>query len=313
MGDVADFVTDYINSDVSVLCGCVLLTDISQVLGLVAINWLIIADQSRESIFDRDCMTLAQLHSDAVDYPKSSTPVPQDKIPKLKFREKPDWYQPETMSDSRSADYYPSQRAIGRLFREIELPALDIVERVGRAQRRRLHEDEDDRLVAQFGRINLRDGDQVDVAVYERITDFIDADVDPDHRDRAFVLFDRYTAELKMICAAHTISYRHDAMLTEEEAAVGTIVARTSQPRHRRDMISKLRDQTTLQVKGVRNELVSEEDGFETKLHKAWALWRVTQENRDVIGARTMGLIALGVIFDTIRELEEEERGYNYN
>jgi RNA-dependent RNA polymerase len=58
----------------------------SQVLGLVAINWLIIADQSNESVFDKDCMTLAQLHSDAVDYPKSSTPVPLDKIPRLKFK-----------------------------------------------------------------------------------------------------------------------------------------------------------------------------------------------------------------------------------
>ncbi|KAF9650744.1 RdRP-domain-containing protein [Thelephora ganbajun] len=300
MDDVADFVTDYINSDV---------------LGLVAINWLIIADQSEESIFDEDCMTLAQLHSDAVDYPKSSTPVPLEKIPKLKFKARPDWNQPETMNDSKSADYYESQRAIGRLFRAIELPALEIAQRVGRAQRRKLHEDGeeggDDRLLAQFGRMSLRDDDQVDVAVYSRITEFVDGDVDPDHRARAFSLFDRYTAELKMVCAAHTISYRRDAMLTEEEAVVGTIVARTSQPRHRRDMISKLRDQTNLQVKGVRNELISEEDGFETKLRKAWALWRVTQEERELMGARTLGLIALGVIFDTIREFEEELKGFN--
>lgn len=277
----------------------------------MAINWLIIADQSPKSIFDDDCMILAQLHSDAVDYPKSSTPVPQDKIPKLKFRAKPDWNQPETMNDSKSADYYPSQRAIGRLFREIQLPALDIVRGVNRAQRKKLHEDEDDRLVAQFGRISFRDDDQVDVAVYDRITDFIDADVDPDHRTSAFGLFDRYTADLKMICAAHTISYRRDAMLTEEEATVGTIVAKTSQPRYRRDTISKLRDQTSLQVKGVRNELVSEEDGFETKLRKAWALWRVTQEERELMGARSLGLIALGVIFDTIKEFEEELKAHN--
>ena len=286
--------------------------DVSQVLGLVAINWLIIADQSTESIFDKDCMTLAQLHSDAVDYPKSSTPVPHSKIPKLKFPAKPDWNQPETMNDSKNANYYPSQRAIGRLFREIELPALDIVRNVSRMQRRRLRvEEEDDRLIAQFGRISLRDNDQVDEAVYGRIIDFIDADVDSDHRTSAIALFDRYIAELKMICAAHTISYHRDAMLTEEEAVVGTIVARTSQPRYRRDMISKLRDQTNLQVKGVKNELVSEEDGFETKLRKAWALWRVTQEERELMGAKSLGLIALGVIFDTIREFEEEMKGYN--
>jgi hypothetical protein len=311
MDDVAEFVTDYINSDVSTcLYGIVPPTDLPQVLGLVAINWLIIADQSRKSIFDEDCMTLAQLHSDAVDYPKSSTPVPLQKIPKLKFKAKPDWNKPETMNDSKNADWYKSQRAIGRLFRAIELPALDIVRSVSQVQRKKLEveeeDDDDDRLITQFGRMSLRDDDQVDVAVYGRITDFIDVDVDPDYRSHAFTLFDRYTAELKTICSSYTISYRRDAMLTEEEAAVGTIVAKTSQPRFRRDMISKLRDQTGLQVKGVRNELVSEGDGFETKLSKAWALWRVTQEERDVMGARTLGLIALGVIFDTIREFEEE-------
>ena len=278
----------------------------------MAINWLIIADQSTESIFDKDCMTLSQLHSDAVDYPKTSMPVPLEKIPKLKFKAKPDWNQPETMNDSKSADYYPSQRAIGRLFREIELPALDIVQNVNRAQRSKLNiDEEDDRLVAQFGRMSLRADDQIDVAVCNRITDFIDVDVDPDHRTRAFTLFDRYLAELKTICAAHTISHRRDAMLTEEEAVVGTIVARTSQPRHRRDMISKLRDQTGWQVKGLRNELIHEDDGFETKLRKAWALWRVTQEERELMGARSLGLIALGVIFDTIKEFEEDARSHN--
>jgi hypothetical protein len=281
-------------------------------LGLVAINWLIIADQSGKSIFDDDSMTLAQLHSDAVDYPKSSTPVPLDKIPKLKFKRKPDWNQPETMNDSRSADWYESQRAIGRLFRAIELPALDIVQTVGRKQRKKWDEveDEEDRLLAQFGRMSIRDDDQVDVAVYGRITEFIDEDVDPDHRASAFNLFDRYAVELKTICSSYTISRGRDAMLTEEEAVVGTIVATTSQPRYRRDMISKLREQTSLQVKGVRNELISEEDGYDTKLRKAWALWRLTQEERDVMGARTLGLIALGVIFDTIREFEEELKGH---
>lgn len=315
MDDVADFVTDYINSDVSVSFVKIgNLANPPQVLGLVAINWLIIADQSSKSIFDPDCMTLAQLHSDAVDYPKSSTPVPLQKIPKLKFKMKPDWNQPETMNDTNSPNYYKSQRAIGRLFREIRLPALDIVRRVNRAQRKKLHEEgeEDDRLVAQFGGMSLRrDDDQVDVAVYGRITQFIDGDVDANYRAQAFTLFDRYTADLKTICASHTIYYSRDAMLTEEEAAVGTIVAKTSQPRFRRDMISKLRDQTSLQVKGVRNELSSEEDGFETRLNKAWALWRVTQEERDLMGARTLGLIALGVIFDTIREFEEELKGRN--
>ena len=283
-------------------------------MGLISINWLIIADQSSKSVFDEDCETLSQLHSLAVDYPKSSTPVPLGKIPKPKFKAKPDWSQPETMNDSKSADYYKSTTAVGRLFREIQLPALDIVRRVNRAQRRRLRAEgdggEDDRVLAEFGRMSIRDDDEVDVAVFDRITQFIDGEVEPDYRTHAFTIFDRYTAELKTICAAYTISYNRDAMLTEEEAVVGTIVAKTSQPRFRLNTMSKLREQTDLQVKGVRNEVISKEDEFKTKLKKAWALWRVTQEERELMGARALGLVALGVIFDTIREFEEEMRGY---
>ena len=254
-------------------------------------------------------MTLAQLHSDAVDYPKTSTPVPPEEIPRPKSKRKPDWIQPETMNDSRSADYYESQKAIGRLFRAIELPVLD-VRRVNPTQQKKMNEEDDD-LAKKIGRMSLRDNDEVDVAVYGRVTDFIDGDVDPDHCARAFNIFERYTAELKTICATHTLSFRRDAMLTEEEAVVGTIVARTSQPRHRYSMITKLGEQTDLQVKGVRNELVSEEDGSKTKLAKAWALWRVTQEDREAMGARALGLIALGLIFDTIKEIEEEVEGCN--
>jgi len=256
-------------------------------------------------------MTLAQLHSDAIAYPKSSTPVPLAKIPRPKSKTKPDWSQSENANDSKSADYYESQRAIGRLFREIKLPDIDIARRVNRAQRKKMHEEDDDHSVTQLGRTSLWDGDEVDVAVRGCVTDFINADVDPDYRTRALSLFGRYTVELKTICASYTIPYRRSAMLTEEEVAVGTIVARTSQPRHRHGMISKLGDQTNLRVEGVRNELVSEEDGFETKLAKAWALWRVTQEKRKFLGARTLGLIALGVIFDAMTEFEEEAKGYD--
>jgi len=54
--DVADFVTEYINSDV---------------LGLVSTTHLIIADQNLKGIACSKCMTLAKLHSDAVDYAKT--------------------------------------------------------------------------------------------------------------------------------------------------------------------------------------------------------------------------------------------------
>lgn len=274
-------------------------------------TWRITAD--RDTIFDSDCLTLARLHSDAADYPKSSTPVPLGEIPKLKSKEKPDWSRPETMNDSRSAGYYESTTAIGRLHRAIQLPALDIVRDVNRAQRKKLHAEDGDKesdLLTNPSRMTLREDDLVDVAVCGRVAEFIDKDVNPDHCASALSLFDRYTAELKMICAAHTLSYRRGSMLTEEEVAAGTIVGRTSQPQFRLNMMAKLRDQMDFQVKSVRSELALEEDEFETRLSKAWALWRVTQAERELMGARTLGLIALGSIFDTIKESKLGGRAY---
>jgi RNA-dependent RNA polymerase len=154
--------------------------------------------------------------------------------------------------------------------------------------------------------MSVRDDDEVDVAVSVRITEFIDETSTMITVPVLSPFRQVYGGTQDNLCFAHHFIHRRDAMFTEEEAVVGTIVARTSQPRFRLNTISKLRDQTDLQVKGVRNELISEEDGFETKLEKAWALWRVTQEERELMGARTLGLIALGVIFDTIREFEEE-------
>ena len=55
---------------------------------MVAITWLIIADQSEESIFDKDCLKLSQLHSDAVDFPKSGQPVELRSIPRLRRPDK---------------------------------------------------------------------------------------------------------------------------------------------------------------------------------------------------------------------------------
>ena len=67
----------------------------------------------------------------------------------------------------------------------------------------------------------------------------------------------------------------------------------------------KLRDRMDLQVKRVRDELISGEGGLDT-LRRAWVLWRVTQEEIDSMGARTSGLIVQGVTFDTIKELEKD-------
>lgn len=102
---------------------------------------MVIADQSKDGIFDGDCLKLGDLHSDAVDYPKSGQPVPLDTIPRLKFRERPDWNAPETVT-SESARFYESPKALGMLFRSIELPAPGDAKATAREQKKRVRNGE---------------------------------------------------------------------------------------------------------------------------------------------------------------------------
>lgn len=47
----------------------------SDQLGRIAVGHRVLADQREEGTLDEDCITLAQLHSDAVDFSKTGIPV----------------------------------------------------------------------------------------------------------------------------------------------------------------------------------------------------------------------------------------------
>jgi len=294
MDDVAEFVVDYINSDV---------------LGVIAISWLIIADQSPHGIFDADCLKLSDLHSDAVDYPKSGRPVSLDKIPKLKFRARPDWNAPETVVPD-SEKFYESQRAIGRLFRSIELPSLRTVKRAAGDQKKQLKEHEFtlEEILADFHLDGTnREENLVRTTVEGRVRRFVETrSLDEDTVNYASQLFNRYASELRTICTAHTLTNSRSAMLTEEEAMIGTIVAKSPQPRKRKDLMAKLREQTTLLITGIREDLMGDEDlPLEDGLMRAWVAWKLSAVEDDVFGAKSFGWIALGGIFEAIKDIEE--------
>ncbi|KAF5389213.1 hypothetical protein D9757_003478 [Collybiopsis confluens] len=107
--DITDFVVEYFHSDV---------------VGLIATRWLTIADQNPDGIFHDDCYTLAKLHSDAVDFPRTGQSVDISRIPKEHFRTRPDRSAPENIKPD-SSSYYKSQRAIGKLARAISLDEIE--------------------------------------------------------------------------------------------------------------------------------------------------------------------------------------------
>lgn len=198
-------------------------------LGIIAITWLIIADQSTEGILDPDCLKLAALHSDAVDYPKSGQPVPIKHIPRLKFAAKPDWNAPETMSidsTSESPRFYESVRAIGKLYRSIDLPALRTVDRAARYQLRHMRQAGQDFLPTILAQFRTNGSSEEDV-VFDAVRHHVAGFIDPRSYDRATVtsiweLYNSYVSRLRAICADHALENSRTAMLTEEEAVVST-------------------------------------------------------------------------------------------
>ena len=311
MQDIAEFVMDYILSDVraSFRDHCLGTHNLYQVLGLIAINWLIIADQSEHGILDRDCLTLANLHSDAVDYPKSGYAVDPKRIPKLHRKQKPDWNAPETVNAHNSHRYYESKRYIGRLFRKVVLPAeqqplAGATHISSKGNRSGGAQDQQD--VGFFARDFYYD------TIERHVQQFISTDEPFGERleEEAEALFMRYSTELQGICITHSLSTSRKASLTEEEAMIGTIIQKTSQPRHRKDVMSRLRESTDILVRGIRECLEGEEgEEEEAFLQRSWYAFQVALRMGRQFGAQSFAWVALGGIFEAIRDIQEREEG----
>ena len=322
--DIAEFFMEYISSDVRALHDSFFFffffeqTRSKQVVGIIATTWLIMADQSDEGIFDRDCIRLANLHSNAVDYPKSGQPVRIEQIPMLKHKARPDWNAPETVQvDYESGDYYKSQKVIGELFRSIELPIAD---RSGTLRR-----DDDglhvgmkdvEELESGFGRFDWSKArnDPVFLALRERIEEVIGRTelrgCDSEAAGKGEIpfivrLFHCYAAELREVCVSNAI--RKHAQISEAEAVIGTVAQKSSQPRRRKQVTKNVRERTEVLVRGIREDLVGGEGEGEGKkgLRRAWIAWNFAMwESREgTFGAMSFGWIALGAVFEAIEDL----------
>jgi len=280
---------------------------IRKVVGIIAINWLIIADQSQYGIYDTDCITLAHLHSDAVDYPKSGRAVELSAIPKLKFKIRPDWNAPETINPD-SSNYYQSQKIIGKLFRAIELDEIPASRRPRRRTRRTMSR----RMQDHPSMFQLGDPDSAVFDLVERhVRRFLDTAGPWEASDFENVsrLFKRFSGELTGIAANYSLSHKN-VMLTEEEVIAGTIIQKTSQPRTRKEYMTKVRDMSNTLVKGILLELEgAEHRTLEDYLKYAWLAWELSfvEATKEKFGAKSFGWLTLSAIFDAMKMIEDHD------
>ncbi|KAG9018984.1 hypothetical protein FRB90_007564 [Tulasnella sp. 427] len=278
--DIADWVVEYINSDI---------------LGMICSQFLRCADLSPQLCRDPDCILLAELASKAVDFAKSGTPVEWTEVPKLCSKAKPDWNAGELSSLFKQRnDVYVSQRAVGKLFRMID---TSILERLSSCSAR------------QTGKIDRRSQasqEPLHKALLLALEKYIDVKQSPAPEVAlgATALFHAFTTELRYISASHSLT---ELPLTEEEILVGTIAAKTHQPRKRQALTARMRSQTEELVKRIRSAILgnNEDEHLEHALLRGCVAWHVSTTREEEFGATSFGFIALGAVFETMGAIDE--------
>ncbi|KAI0253578.1 RdRP-domain-containing protein [Lactifluus subvellereus] len=279
--DICDFIVEYINSDV---------------MGLLADRHIVIADQSKEGVFDERCMKLAALCSKAVDYAKNGEPVDiYNNLPKLLIKFKPDWHKAE-VTGARELDYYESDRALGYLFRNISLHDPD--------------KPIEGFPTASPGSIGPLE-DAISCALAPLVQKTLNAPPEPPEAEnrQAEELYADFVCEMRYICVTHTLVDAPDVRLTEEEVVLGTILANCTQSRWRSDRSYRMKLHTEGLVHDIRGRIVQSEgtptdDEFRAGLPCAWAAWGWAQHHRDDKEfIESFSLIMLGIVLDCLKRL----------
>jgi len=178
---------------------------------------------------DEDCIKLAALHSDAVDFPKTGRHVSHSQLPPRKNRRRPDWYANET--NEQKSKFYESNRHIGHLFRDINLPAIPEAKKVAKRQHRQWEAGNDDVGIEAVRRAFSRNSGMITRIIRRKLREYVKVDdhVASDSEIEEMIdIFYGYSDELSYTCRTHSLAKW--TPLSEEEVVAGTIVAKCSQP-----------------------------------------------------------------------------------
>ncbi|KAH7105212.1 RdRP-domain-containing protein [Auriculariales sp. MPI-PUGE-AT-0066] len=300
MSDIHSFATNFIINDQ---------------LPRIASLWLKIADQSPRGLRDDRCTKLAELHSVACDYPKTGIPAPLNEIPRGPTRI-PDWSVGE-MGAVDAGDVYKSEKALGRLFRAIELPTEEELREANGVTPGEVQSRSPLTTAACLQQIRS----SVTLATHplmpllqERVRKYIPADAFEDFFEPSTAdaltsvvgLLNDFSIELRIVCQQNTLSHSRRAQLLEEEMAVGTIIARTDNYRRREDHITRMNDQSRCLRERIHRELQHLEDvplRPEEVAQRSWLAWRVAVAD-GAFGSGAFGMIALETLFSALDTLQ---------
>jgi RNA-dependent RNA polymerase len=248
-------------------------------------------------------MKLARLYRQAVDYAKTGNAVNLHNLPKALTKHTPDWHMAE-VTDARELDYYISDRALGFLYRNIELRdskepieglATECPDEIAPLQ------DAITRAVAPCIRKTLN-------LTHDEATAIEQSSADDGYMEQVHA---HYAREMRYICVTYTLVDTPDVHLTEEEVVLGTISANCVQPRWRSDRSYRMKLHAGDLVGDIYTQIVQCEHGstavteelLRAALPHAWSAWCWAQHHRDREYIESFSLLVLCIVFDCLKHL----------
>jgi hypothetical protein len=256
ISDVADFVIQYIANDI---------------LGLVCNRHVVLSDLQKDGTLDQDCIKLAELASIAVDYQKSGTSVKMVDIPNFKSDYKPDFLTHEIPSKYFCS--YPSKKALGVLYRAVDLPDIKKPKRSSKRVHKQIDNSVDEiaNLLSDI-LLNKQPTDCVSRKLKE-LFPFLEHFESKKIPQTLSVNLNTFLTEISLI-ATRIGSYILGRKLIEPELLLGICINDSKHPRKRREMMINLRLETMEARKMLHNRLLNDEDPFEDKITCLWAAWK---------------------------------------
>lgn len=208
-------------------------------------------------------------------------------------------------------EHYKSPRALGKLYRKINYVPADASSYVGTATN---VEHDVDAAIRHFVPTNINDPrllqDEISGKIMRKLSRLIPLDFNTNDEELVEMeilnQYRTFAIQLQYISANCALYPRRP--LSEEECWAGTITARSSMPRARQDRQGRLRQQCNELVSAVRAALAAaEHEDLEDWLHRTWLAWVVSRALGQTFGAQSYGYIALGSMFEALKELEERE------
>jgi RNA-dependent RNA polymerase len=214
-------------------------------------------------------------------------------VPQALVKLMPDWHHPEVPSQCH-VHYYKSGRAIGHLFRNVNMHELaDRIPVVSPGEARPLE-------------------DAISCALAPLVRSVLDATFSSIQisSTRAEDLHAWYALEMQSIGMNHSMSTSSDACLSEEEVVLGTILGKCSQSGWCTDSANCMRMHTEVLVSNLRAQistvcsLPSTAEDLYSSLWDAWAMWSWAQHHREEPFVQSFSLVALGLIFELLELFE---------